>query len=265
MRKVLTNIMSRFKSSAELKASAREHLLGHYGTATGAFVIMGLLIGMISFVVTILVPPHTVVNVILYYAIMFLVSVLTGLFNSGLSYLYLKLVCGRPVSVGDLFYGFQLHPNKAVGMQAWITFLTYLASLPQIVITYMMNQVSLRGGTALFLSDNQMAQLTKFMLPFSLSLILSGVVSVMVNLVYAQAFFLLHDFPQYSAVELLKRSRRLMVHHKGRFFYLCVSFIPLLLLSLISSGLALLWVLPYMAATEAEFFLDLIRNNTEAA
>ena len=105
----------------------------------------------------------------------------------------------------------------------------------------------------------------KFMLPFSLSMILSGVVSVMLNLVYAQAFFLLHDFPQYSARELLKNSRRLMVHHKGRFFYLCVSFIPLLLLSFLSSGLALLWVLPYMAATEAEFFLDLIRNNTEAA
>ncbi|MDE7197700.1 MAG: hypothetical protein K2O15_02335, partial [Lachnospiraceae bacterium] len=74
--------MNRFKSSAELKASAREHLLGHYGTAMGAFVIMGLLIGAISFVVMFLVPPYTVVNVILYYAIMFLVSVLTGLFNS---------------------------------------------------------------------------------------------------------------------------------------------------------------------------------------
>lgn len=256
--------MNRFKSSAELKASAREHLLGHYGTAMGAFVIMGLLIGIISCIVAVLVPPYTVINVILYYAIMFLISVLTGLFNSGLSYLYLKLVCERPVSVGDLFYGFQLHPNKAVSVQAWITLLTYLASLPQIVITYMINQISIGGG-ALLLSEGQMMQLTKFMLPYSLSLILSGVVSVILNLVYAQAFFLLHDFPQYSATELLKKSRRLMVHHKGRFFYLCVSFIPLLLLSLVSGGLALLWVLPYMAATEAEFFLDLIRNNTEAA
>lgn len=257
--------MNRFKSSAELKASAREHLLGHYGTAMGAFVIMGLLIGLISCIVAFLVPPYTAINVILYYAIMFLVSVLTGLFNSGLSYLYLKLVCGRPVSVGDLFYGFQLHPNKAVTMQAWITLLTYIASLPEIVISYMMNKVSLNGGMTLFLSESQMAQFTKFMLPFSLSLILSGVVSVILNLVYAQAFFLLHDFPQYSATELLKKSRRLMVHHKGRLFYLSVSFIPLLLLSLLSWGLALLWVLPYMAATEAEFFLDLIRNNTEAA
>lgn len=257
--------MNRFKSSAELKASAREHLLGHYGTAIGAFMLMGLLIGGTSCVVAFLVPPYSVFHVILYHAIMFLISVLTGLFNSGLCYFYLKLVCERPVSVGDLFYGFQLYPEKAVMMQAWICLLTYLARLPQIVITYMMDKVTLSGGMTLFLSDNQMMLLTKYMLPYSLSLILSGVVSVILNLVYAQAFFLLHDFPQYSATELLKKSRRLMVHHKGRFFYLCVSFIPLFLLAFLSWGLALLWVLPYMAATEAEFFLDLIRNNTEAA
>ncbi len=257
--------MNRFKSSAELKASAREHLLGHYGTAIGAFVLMGFMVGAVTCVVSFLVPPYTVVNAILYHIILFLVSILAGLFNSGLCYLYLKLACERPVSVGDLFYGFQLCPNKAIGIQAWITLLTYIATLPQIVITYMMNQVTMTGNMSLLLSERQMMQLTKLMLPYSLSLILSGVVSVILNLVYAQAFFLLHDFPQYSATELLKKSRRLMVHHKGRFFYLCVSFIPLLLLGFLSWGLALLWVLPYMAATEAEFFLDLIRNNTEAA
>jgi len=257
--------MNRFKSSAELKASAREHLLGHYGTAIGAFALMGLLIGTVSCIVLFLVPPYSVVNAVLYYAIMFLVSLLTGLFNSGISYLYLKLVCDRPVSVGDLFYGFQLYPEKAIIMQAWITLLTSVASLPQTVISYMMNSVTQSEGMSLLLTDSQFMQLSKYMLPYSLSMILSGVVSVVVNLVYAQAFFLLHDFPQYSAGELLKKSRRLMVHHKGRFFYLCVSFIPLLLLGFLSWGLALLWILPYMAATEAEFFLDLIKNNTEAA
>lgn len=56
-----------------------------------------------------------------------------------------------------------------------------------------------------------------------------------------------------------------MVHHKGRLFYLNVSFIPLFLLGILSFGLAFLWILPYMTATETEFFLDLIKNNTEAA
>ena len=103
------------------------------------------------------------------------------------------------------------------------------------------------------------------LLPYSLSLIFSGAVSVVLGLLYAQAFYLLHDFPQYTAKELLKKSRRLMVHHKGRLFYLYVSFLPLMLLGLFSFGLALLWVIPYIAATQAEFFLNLIRNNTEAA
>ena len=143
-------------------------------------------------------------------------SVLTGLFTSGSAYLYLKLICGRPVSVADLFYGFQLCPDKAVAMQAWITLITYIGSLPQIVVNYLMM--------------TNLNQAVKLMLPYALSLILSGVVTVMLSLLYSQAFFLLHDFPQYTAKELLRKSRRLMVHHKGRLFYLYVSFLPLMLL-----------------------------------
>lgn len=244
--------MNRFKSSAELKASAREHLLGHYGTVIGAFLILGALMGAVTIAVGLLMDLSTIPGTIIYYAIMFLVSVLTGLFSSGSAYLYLKLICGRPVSVGDLFYGFQLCPDKAILIQAWITLITYIASLPQIILNYIM----------LTTSPSHLDQLMNLMLPYALSLILSGAVSVMLSLFYAQAFFLLHDFPQYTAKELLQKSRRLMVHHKGRLFYLYVSFLPLLLLGLLSWGLALLWVIPYMAATEAEFFLDLIKHNT---
>lgn len=243
--------MSQFKSSAELKANAREHLLGHYGTVIGAFMITGLLTSIITLAVSLIVDLSTIPGTIIYYAIMFLVSVLTGLFSSGSAYLYLKLICGRPVSVGDLFYGFQLCPDKAIVIQAWITLITYIASLPQIILNYMM-----------LANVNHLNKVMNLMLPYALSLILSGAVSVMLGLFYAQTYFLLHDFPQYTAKELLQKSRRLMVHHKGRLFYLYVSFLPLMLLGFLSFGLALLWVVPYMAATEAEFFLDLIRHNT---
>lgn len=257
--------MNHFKSSAELKASAREHLLGHYGTAIGAHLLIGLLVGLASLIVTFLVPPYSVINAVIYYAINFFISILTGLFTSGLCFLYLKLICERPVSIGDLFYGFQLCPDKAIVLQAWISLITVLSSLPKYVIDYKIRMISLRDGSLLFLSEEQLVQITKYMLPYSLALILSGVVSVFLYLIYGQAFYLLHDFPQYSAKELLKKSRQLMARHKGRLFYLAVSFIPLLLLGFLSGGLGLLWVLPYMTATEAEFFLDLIRNNNEAA
>lgn len=243
--------MSQFKSSAELKANAREHLLGHYGTAIGALMITGLLTSIITLAVSLIVDLSTIPGTIIYYTIMFLVSILTGLFSSGSAYLYLKLICGRPVSVGDLFYGFQLCPDKAIIIQAWITLITYISSLPQIILNYMM-----------LANVNHLDKIMNLMLPYALSMIFSGVVSVMLGLFYAQTYFLLHDFPQYTAKELLQKSRRLMVHHKGRLFYLYVSFLPLMLLGFLSFGLALLWVVPYMAATEAEFFLDLIRHNT---
>lgn len=100
--------MNRFKSSAELKAGARERLLGHYGTVIGAELITLVLSGTASFAVSILVDITTVIGSIIYYAILFFISILMGLFTSGTCYLYLKLICGRPVSVNDLFYGFGL-------------------------------------------------------------------------------------------------------------------------------------------------------------
>ncbi len=234
-----------------MKASAREHLLGHYGTVIGAFLIVVAIMGAISLAVSLIVDISTIPGTVIYYAIMFLVSVLTGLFSSGSAYLYLKLICGRPVSVGDLFYGFQLCPDKAIVIQAWITLITYLSSLPQIILNYLM-----------LANITHADKMLRYMLPYALSMILSGAVSVMLSLFYAQTYFLLHDFPQYTAKELLQKSRRLMVHHKGRLFYLYVSFLPLMLLGLLSCGLAMLWIIPYMAATEAEFFLDLIQHNT---
>ena len=99
------------------------------------------------------------------------------------------------------------------------------------------------------------------MLFYSLAMILYGVVTVILSLIYSQAFFLLHDFPNYSAKELLVMSRQLMKGSKGRLFYLNVSFFPLLLLGLLSCGIAYLWLVPYMNATATEFFLDLIQNN----
>ena len=72
------------------------------------------------------------------------------------------------------------------------------------------------------------------------------------------------DFPQYSAKELFQMSLRLMKGNIGRLFYLEISFLPLILLSFLSCGIALLWISPYMDATLANFYLDLVKKKTEA-
>lgn len=238
--------MNIFKSSAELKASAKEHMFGHYGTAIGAYFIIMCIIGFPTLMSAMLIDVTTIIGTIIYYVLAFFISVFTGLFTSGHCYLYLKISCGRPVTVGDLFYGFKLCPDKALTIQLWITAISYIANLPVIIIGYQMN-----------LAHNTV----KLMLPYSLAVILSYAVSIVLSLIYQQAFYLLHDFPQYSAKELLTMSRKLMAGHKGRLFYIYVSFVPLVLLSLLSCGIAFLWVAPYMAATQTEFFLDVIKNS----
>ncbi|MDE6319111.1 MAG: hypothetical protein K2M22_05290, partial [Lachnospiraceae bacterium] len=67
--------MNQFKSSAELKASAREHLLGHYGTVIGAEMLLLGLSGSVSLAVSLLVDITTVIGSVIYYAILFFISV----------------------------------------------------------------------------------------------------------------------------------------------------------------------------------------------
>ena len=238
--------LNRYKSSAELKAIAKEHMFNKYGTAIGALVIVSMITMFVSFFSTIFIDTKTVTGIILNLLISFVVSVLTGLFTSGQRYFYLKISCGRPVTISDVFYGFKLFPNKAVLIQLYLSIFIYVSMLPMTLMSYM---VARNPKNSLY------------MLFYSLAMIFYGVVTVILSLVYSQAFFLLHDFPNYSAKELLAMSRQLMKGSKGRLFYLNVSFFPLLLLGLLSCGVAYLWLVPYMNATATEFFLDLIQNN----
>ena len=128
----------KFKSSEELKAFAKEHLFGKYGIAIGACVIVNLIILFVSFFSTIFLNMNTIYGIILNFVISFVISVLAGLFTSGEKYFYLKLVCGKPVTLGDVFYGFKLYPNKAVLIQLYLSIWIYISMIPRTILTYML-------------------------------------------------------------------------------------------------------------------------------
>ncbi|MBO5208903.1 MAG: DUF975 family protein [Lachnospiraceae bacterium] len=237
--------MNKFKSSAELKALAKEHMLGKYGVTIGATLVMSLIIGFVSMFSTIFLDTTTIIGLVLNFLISFVISVLTGLFTSGETYFFLKIACGKQVTFSDIFYGFKLFPNKAVLIQLYITSWLYIAMLPMTIFSYLVQKNPTNAVLMLF---------------YSLALILYLVVAVIISVVYSQAFYLLHDFPNYSVKELLVMSRKIMKGSMGRYFYLTVSFIPLTLLGILSCGIVLFWIIPYMNATYAEFFLDLMKK-----
>ena len=89
--------LNKYKSSAELKAYAKEHMFHQYGTAISAFLVSYMIIVFITFFSTLFLNTRTIAGVILNYLISFVIFVLTGLFTSGEKYFYLKISCGRPV------------------------------------------------------------------------------------------------------------------------------------------------------------------------
>lgn len=237
--------MSSLRSSAELKASAKEHMFGHYGTAIGAQLLITVSTMFFTFAALAFVEDtSTVAGMCIYIAVSFALSVAAGLFTSGSAYFYLKIACGQHVTVSDAFYGFRFYPDRALLVQAWIALFTYIFDVPRFIAASRLPEMPEKQD----------------LLPYAACILLSLVIPVIINLFYGQAFFLLHDFPQYTPRELLATSRRLTAGHRLKLLYIYISFLPYLIPCILSCGIAMLWVLPYMNATLAEFYLELVRE-----
>lgn len=239
--------MNTYKSSAKLKGISKEQLFGHYNTVIGALLLVGIITLFIVYIPSMFITARNIPELIIYYLISFIVSLFTGLLTSGEAFLYLKLICGQPISAGDIFYGFKACPDKAILLQFVFSLLTYICMAPSAVFYY------------LYLTTYQAV----YMLLMSLFSVIGAIIIIIANLMLSQVFYLLHDFPQYSAKELLKMSRQIMKGHKGRLFYIHLSFLPLYLLGLLSFCIAFLWLIPYTNTVLANFYMDLMKNRNQ--
>lgn len=88
---------------------------------------------------------------------------------------------------------------------------------------------------------------------WALLFIIPGIVKAFA---YALTPFLLVDCPELTALECIKLSNQMMKGHKFDLFYLYLSFIGWILLSILTLGIGLLWLTPYMQTAAASFYLD---------
>lgn len=233
--------MTSLKSSSELKAIAKEKSLDKYGTLIFANILIFAIQFVVSAVVTISNPGNLIVFC-LNELITLIVSILVGILVSGKAYLYMNLLYSQAVSTNDIFFGFKQQPSKAVTIQALFVVVDFLVSLPGSIFMYVARSTPSPAALgALFFA-----------------LAIGIVVNVYVSLTYSQAFFLLHDYPDKSAKELLRFSKDMMKGHRFQLFYLHVSFIPLILFGVITLFIPLLWISVYRYATLTAFYQDLI-------
>lgn len=83
---------------------------------------------------------------------------------------------------------------------------------------------------------------------------------------YSQANFIYKDLSatrdtrSMGATSFITESRELMSGHKGRLFWLDISFIGWYIVGMITLGIGFLWINPYINATKAAFYDDLSKG-----
>ena len=79
---------------------------------------------------------------------------------------------------------------------------------------------------------------------------------IIASLRYSQAFYIMLDHPEYSVMQCIRESKRLMTGRKGEYFVLSLSFIGWIYLSCIPG--VIIWVAPYMQVTTCNYYNALV-------
>tara|TARA_B110000459_G_C16551793_1_gene467118 strand:- start:635 stop:1249 length:615 start_codon:yes stop_codon:yes gene_type:complete len=79
---------------------------------------------------------------------------------------------------------------------------------------------------------------------------------------YSMVFYILADNPDISPKNALKKSKEMMMGYKWKIFFLGLSFLGWALLAILTLGIGLLWLMPYIQVSTINFYEDIKDNNT---
>ena len=160
-------------------------------------------------------------------------------------YFVLTTAAGVAVSkavpfVGDFVTSLALLP---MGYALNIAFLRLLRKDPQ-ELGYLFQEFNSRVY--------QTALLTMlYTLLWTLLLIIPGIIK---GYSYSMTYYVLEDNPELSGDKAIEESMRLMDGHKWQLFCLHLSFIGWALLCILTLGIGILWLVPYMQTAQAAFY-----------
>ncbi len=236
--------MPNYKPFRELKRLAKVQLQGKYGTLIGALILQEFLVLFATGILSMLLPGTDTLSNVLYYILTFIIQLIAGILQAGVSFLYLKAACGMQCSVGDIFYCFKHSPDKAIKIEFVLAIINAVCMLPSDILTWKYPITSLTDYDELAMM-------------YSVTL-LCMMVYVVITLAFTPVFYMMPDFPHYTVKDIFKKSIEVMKGNKMRYFLLDLSFVPWMFVGILTCGIGLLWILPYMNMTSTNFYLDLM-------
>ncbi|MDE7477352.1 MAG: DUF975 family protein [Lachnospiraceae bacterium] len=278
------NIMQQpqYKSNYEIKFLARMQTSQHMGILIGAILLKFIITVIVVNIVSMLIPTTSTTGYVINYILVFIVQVGVSVLNVGTSFIFLKSACSMTSSISDLFCGFQQNTVKILKISAVITVIDSICMIPLDIASIQYNDIinsipffreAGGSGMGLFLAgssidSHELLEAYSILYNASMKLYLiifvCAVISLILTLPFFPAFYMILDFPDWSATTILKKSFEVMSGNKFRLFVLYLSFIPSFLLSIFTCGISLIWVIPYLNMALTNFYLDImtVRNKT---
>ena len=252
---------------AELKRRARQALKGNYGTAIGGLILFYIVYWVLAMavevvgVIVVMVGGLSAISVgetyygmefdsmapvalmIVLWAVMYLViGLVMYIMVPGLMRLFMNICKGETAKTTDIFWALQNKPMKFVGISLGFSLLLFVCSLPTMILSF--------AGTVT--GDTMFVGI--FVLVYTL--VLMGF-SIYASLTFPMFFYILVEDPKKSWIQALAESRRMMIGNRRRFLGLSFSFLGWMILGMMSFGLGMLWLMPYISCTTIFFYLDL--------
>lgn len=221
-------------SCSELRRMSREQLKGRWGTPILVSLVFAIIIVGLQFI-----PFVGVIGLL----------ILTAPLTLGLINYFVSLTRDEDPKFDSLFSGFD-NFGKSLGvyfLQALFIFLWgLLAIIPFSIGTFkfISNPYLLQENPSIFVL--MIICFYIFMIP-----------AIIAQYRYAMCFYILRDNTEVGIRQCIRESSEMMKGYKWKFFVLGLSFIGWGLLSCLTLGIGLLWLMPYIYTTYANFYNEL--------
>ena len=227
------------------KACAKQFLSGKWGIAILAMMAAPALNTIGTMAAIKLFPGDSFLAWLLGEAFLFIVSLLSMVISTGYNFMLLNMARGREYRFGNLIYMFK---KGSDGVLSAALIMALIDTVLMIPFYYMVNMTAPAAET--------MEAVLEWSQPIMYSALAATVLGVVIKLPFAMAFYILADNPQMKGREALKKSASLMKGQMMQYLVLQISFIPLMFLSILFLYVGLLWVMPYIYATNTIFYMD---------
>ena len=237
---------------SELKALARKSLDGYYALLAGALVLISFLSGIGGALSVMLFQENSMFNLVMSQIFSLIISVVMSVFSAGVYYMFLNVSRGKKTSMQDVTYLFYHHPDRIIVVSLIVTVVQYLLMLPSMIMNYRMD-----------VSANLLEVLQQSLL-VSLVMFVGIVVAQLVTMPIAFGYYLLIDDVEMNATDALKKSMQMMKGNYGRYIYIQLSFLGLMILGVLTLYVGFIWIMPYMQMTEIEFYREILGELDES-